>query len=75
MDPAQASVCDLEAVEAGIGAIRRIAETGRGQRSRRRKRRAALTVRGRLANSPALAIALPNAYFDSLGIPRLTVGR
>jgi RNA-directed DNA polymerase len=29
----------------------------------------------RLANSPALAIALPNAYFDSLRIPRLTVGR
>ena len=29
----------------------------------------------RLANSPALAIALPNAYFDSLGIPRLTVRR
>jgi len=27
----------------------------------------------RLANSPALAIALPNAYFDSLGIPRLAV--
>ncbi|MGH9701033.1 MAG: group II intron reverse transcriptase/maturase [Candidatus Acidiferrales bacterium] len=27
----------------------------------------------RLANSPALAIALPNAYFDSLGIPRLIV--
>ena len=27
----------------------------------------------RLANSPALAIALPNAYFASLGIPRLTV--
>jgi RNA-directed DNA polymerase len=26
----------------------------------------------RLANSPALAKALPNAYFDSLGIPRLT---
>ena len=29
----------------------------------------------RLANSPALSIALPNAYFDSLGIPRLTVLR
>jgi RNA-directed DNA polymerase len=29
----------------------------------------------RLANSPALSIALPNAYFDSLGIPRLTVNR
>lgn len=27
----------------------------------------------RLANSPALTIALPNAYFDSPGIPRLTV--
>jgi len=27
----------------------------------------------RLANSPALAIALPNAYFVSLGIPKLTV--
>ena len=29
----------------------------------------------RLANSPALAFALPNAYSDSLGIPRLTGGR
>jgi RNA-directed DNA polymerase len=28
-----------------------------------------------LANSKALAFALPNAYFDSLGIPRLTGGR
>lgn len=29
----------------------------------------------RLAESPALHFALPNAYFDSLGIPRLTGGR
>lgn len=29
----------------------------------------------RLANSPALTLALPNAYFDSLGIPRLMVAR
>jgi RNA-directed DNA polymerase len=29
----------------------------------------------RMANSPALTIALPNAYFVSLGIPRLTVVR
>lgn len=29
----------------------------------------------RLAESPALHIALPNAYFDSLGIPRLAVRR
>ena len=27
----------------------------------------------RLADSPGLHIALPNAYFDSLGIPRLTI--
>lgn len=29
----------------------------------------------RIAASPALSFALPNAYFDSLGIPRLTGGR
>src|SRR3990172_2373395 len=29
----------------------------------------------RLANTPALQFALPNAYFDSLGLPRLTGGR
>jgi RNA-directed DNA polymerase len=29
----------------------------------------------RLANSRALSYALPNVYFDSLGIPRLTGGR
>ena len=29
----------------------------------------------RLSHSRALDVALPNAYFDSLGIPRLTAGR
>ena len=29
----------------------------------------------RLANSPALSFAVPNAYFDSLGLPRLVGGR
>ena len=29
----------------------------------------------RLAESPALQFALPNAYFDSLGIPKLAGGR
>jgi RNA-directed DNA polymerase len=28
----------------------------------------------RLANSPALALALSSAYFDSLGLPRLPAG-
>jgi RNA-directed DNA polymerase len=31
--------------------------------------------RWRLGHSPALALALPNAYFDSLGLPSLTVAR
>jgi RNA-directed DNA polymerase len=31
--------------------------------------------RRRLGPSPALALALPNAYFDSLGLPSLTVAR
>src|ERR1035437_7875686 len=35
VDQAQATVCDLEAVEAGNGTIRRIAETGCGQRAGR----------------------------------------
>src|SRR6185437_16419831 len=35
MDQAQAAVCDLEAVETGLGSIRRTAETGGGQGSRR----------------------------------------
>jgi RNA-directed DNA polymerase len=30
--------------------------------------------RWRLAHSPALTMALPNAYFDSLGLPRLLTG-
>jgi RNA-directed DNA polymerase len=29
----------------------------------------------RLGNSPALSLALPNAFFDELGLPRLTAGR
>jgi len=39
--------------------------------------RAAGSARGpwRLANSPALTRALPKAYFDALGIPRLTLSR
>jgi RNA-directed DNA polymerase len=37
------------------------------------KRPVVRTDHGDLGKSPALAFALPNAYFDSLGIPRLTV--
>ena len=53
---------------------RRFAELLKGGVSRRLAAQTAGSAHGpwRLANSPALAIALPNAYFDSLGIPRLT---
>jgi len=37
---------------------------------KQRKRRSSW----RLANSPALHHALPTAYFDSLGLPRLSTG-
>ena len=57
----------------GDGAVCRVTQTGCGQRLLPRKRRAALMVRGGWRTRPALTIALPNAYFDSLGIPRLTV--
>jgi hypothetical protein len=67
-DQAQGTAGDLEAVEARAGAVCRTPEAGRGQTLSR----TAGSVHGpwRLANSPALAKALPNAYFDSLGIPR-----
>jgi len=45
---------------------------GEWARTLPRKRRAAPMDPGQLANSPALALALPNAYFNSLGIPPLT---
>jgi hypothetical protein len=35
------------------------------------KRRVVRTAPWRLANSPALAVALPNAYFALLGLPCL----
>ena len=49
----------------------RVAEAGSGPTWPLKRRRSAHGP-WRLADSPALSIALPNAYFDSLGIPRLT---
>jgi len=73
MDTAQAAIHDLEAVEARQGAVCEAAKL------RQRNIRPALAAQTagsphgpwRLANSPALQSALPIAYFDSLGLPRL----
>jgi RNA-directed DNA polymerase len=72
--PAQAAICDLEAVEAGRVRFAELRKRGVGKDL---AARTAGSAHGpwRQANSPALAIALPNAYFASLGLPRLTVAR
>jgi RNA-directed DNA polymerase len=72
VDQTAATVCDLEAMERGAVRFADLRKRGVG------KDLAAQTAGSahgpwRIANSPALSIALPNAYFDSLGIPRLTV--
>jgi RNA-directed DNA polymerase len=70
--PAQTPVCDLGTVEAGSA---RFAELRRRAVNADLANQTARSDHGpwRLADSPTLSIALPNAYFDSLGIPRLTV--
>jgi len=70
MDPAQVAIRDLEAVEAQQGAVRSATPADIGHDL------AAQTAGSphgpwRLANSPALQSALPIAYFDSCGLPRL----
>jgi hypothetical protein len=60
MDPAQAAIRDLEALEARFDAVCATAPTAGSPHGP-----------WRLANSPALAIAFPAAYFDALGLPRL----
>jgi hypothetical protein len=74
MDQTPTAVGDLEAVEAWDDALRGTAEQGVGKAL---AAKVAGSAHGpwQLANSPALAIALPNAYRASLGIPPLTVRR
>ena len=64
---------DLETVETRNGTIS--PNSANGERGQDLAAQTAGSSHGpwQLANSPALNIALPNAYFDSLGIPRLTV--
>jgi RNA-directed DNA polymerase len=71
VDQTQAGVCDLEAVETRFGP--RFAELRKRGVGKDLVAKTAGSAHDpwRLANSPALAFALPNAYFDSLGIPRL----
>jgi RNA-directed DNA polymerase len=71
---AQTAVCDLEAVETGFHEIAELRKRGV---SRDLAAKTAGSGHGpwRLADSPGLHIALPHAYFDSLGIPRLTAAQ
>jgi hypothetical protein len=69
---ASTPVCGVEAMEAGTNAISRTSQTGCGQRPGGANRRESpRPVAHR--NSPALAIALPNAYFAQLGLPPMVV--
>ena len=68
---AQVTIRDLEAMEKS--GVRAAARPGRKSEL---GLKTALSACGpwRLANSPALSIAFPIAYFDSLGLPRLFAG-
>jgi len=71
MDQTSTAVGDLEAVEAGAKRFAELQKRGVGKQL---AGKTAGSAHGPwpLANSPALAIALSNAYFGSLGIPSLT---
>lgn len=62
----------LEAVEARPHALCQTAATRGGRAELAAKTAGSAHGPWRLALSPALALALPNAYFASLGIPSLT---
>ena len=72
MVPAQVTVYDLEAVETRDGAVRRTCANGSVRKDLAAQTGGQPHGPWHLANSPALKIALPNAYFDSLGLPELT---
>jgi hypothetical protein len=59
--------CAAKAVELTSGDLPFVPESG--------LRVEQFILTGRLADSPGLHFSLPNAYFDSLGLPRLTGGR
>ena len=59
----------MEAVETRHNAGSRNSANGAWAKTWRRKPPAAPTARGGISRSPALSIALPNAFFDSLGLP------
>jgi hypothetical protein len=70
MDPASLAIHDLETVETWIRAVQEVTSTRREHHPYREHDKK-LPRPWRLANSPALSIALPIAYFDSIGLPRL----
>ena len=69
MDPASLAMHDLETVETWARAVPEVTPT-RGEHYPNREHDKELPRPWRLANSPALSIALPIAYFDLIGLPR-----
>ena len=69
----QAAIHDLEAVETGKVRFAKLCALGV---SKDLAAQTAGSAHGpwRIANSPALSYAFPNAYFDKLGVPRLFAG-
>jgi hypothetical protein len=73
MDTASVAIHALEAMETREAAVRAVASTW-GRQSSGRTNGGSPHGPWHLANSPALSYALPIAYFDSLGLPRLVDG-
>jgi len=72
MAPTPTSVDGLETVETGNYAISGALQSAASLRRMPRKPPASSDGPWHLANTPALKIALSNAYFASLGLPDLT---
>jgi hypothetical protein len=72
LDSPQVAIHDLEAMEAWSSAVPGASTTGR--KLGRAKTAGSAHGPWRLANSLALAVALPNACFESLGLPSLLDG-
>ena len=70
MDKAAPALRRLEAVETGAKTVYGITHA-RGKEGASRPNGGSTHGPWRISRSPALSYALPNAFFDALGLPRL----